>query len=240
MNPRGSSTITVKLIILSIRSLVIGGAKMNSKNIIDLPSKDWRAYLEDQQKKFPEYFTDPFSAAAMSYFKEKLEEICQRAIKHNSCSGFHSFVQSVKNERVKALMLTWMDTYSPIRQIKTKKEGIFQEEVIRDFVPLCSVINGKANPYYSLQAKPRKTHRVGRKIFPSIVVDVDGKNYFDTSRPANSDLDLAIKMAKLAFNQFIRDRSLDSRKILVDKINLIPIGQIQKRGKPFLQGGAPG
>jgi len=213
---------------------------MLPKNIIDLPSKDWRAFLEDQSNRHSEYFEDPFSEAAMNYFKEMLESICQRAIKQNSCSGFHFFVQSVKNDRIRALMYTWMDTYSPIRQIKTKKDGIFQEEVIRDFVPLCSVINGKANPYYSLQAKPRKTHRVGRKIFPSIVVDVDGKNYFDTSRPANSDLDLAIKMAKMAFNQFIRDRSLDSRKSLVDKINLIPIGQIQKRGKPFLQGGAPG
>ena len=213
---------------------------MKSENLIDMPTKDWRAYLEDQPNKFPEYFNDPFSVAAMNYFKEMLEKICQRAIKHNSCSGFHSFVQSVKNDRIKALMLTWMDSYSPIRQIKTKKDGFFQEEVIRDFVPLCSIVNGKANPYYSLQAKPRKTHRIGRKISPSIVVDVDGKNYFDTSRPANSDLDLAIKMAKMAFNQFIRDRSLDSRKSLFDKINLIPIGQIEKKGKPFLQGGAPG
>lgn len=213
---------------------------MKSDTLIDLPTKDWRAYLEDQPNKFPGYFNDPFSEAAMRYFKEKLEEICQRAIKHNSCSGFHLFVQSVKNDRIKALMLTWMDTYSPIRQIKTKKDGIFQEEVIRDFVPLCSILNGKANPYYSLQVKPRKTHRVGRKIYPSIVVDVNGKNYFDTSRAANSDLELAIKMAKMAFNQFIRDRSLDSRKNLVYKINLIPIGQIEKKGNPFLQGGAPG
>ncbi len=213
---------------------------MTYDNLIDLPTKDWRAYLEDQPNKFPVYFNDPFSAAAMNYFQGMLEQICQRAIRHNSCSGFYSFVQSVKNDRIKALMLTWTDTYSPIRQIKTKKDGFFREEVIRDFVPLCSIVNGKANPYYSLQVKPRKTHRVGRKISPSIVVDIDGKNYFDTSRPANSDLDLSIKMAKMAFNQFIRERSLDFRKNLVDKINLIPIGQIEKKGKPFLQGGAPG
>jgi hypothetical protein len=169
-----------------------------------------------------------------------LENICQRAIQHNSCSGFHSFVQSVKNERIKALMLTWMDTYSPIRQIKTKKNGFFQDEVIRDYVPLCSMVNGKANPYYSLQAKPRKTHRVGRNTLPTILVEVDSKNLFDTTRSANSDLELSVKVAKMAFNQFMRGRTLGARKVLFEKINLIPIGQIEKRGRPFFQGGAPG
>ncbi len=202
-------------------------------------SKAWRSFIENQPKEYPSYFEDPFSEAAMSYFKEMLEKICLRAIEHNSCSGVHSFVQSVKHERTRALMLTWLDTYSPIRQIKTKN-GIFQEEVIRDFVPLCSMIEGKVHPYYSLNVKPRKIHKVGRKNFASNEVEVYGNNLFSTSRAANSDLELLIKTAKIAFNQFISDRSLESRKRLVDKINLIPIGQIGKKGKPFLQGGAPG
>ena len=46
-------------------------------------------------------------------------------------------------------------------------------------------------------------------------------------------------MAKMAFNQFIRERSIDSRKNLIDKINMIPIGHIEKKGNPFLQGGSP-
>jgi len=205
---------------------------------INLPSNAWRSFLENQSKEYPAYFDDPFSEAAMSYFKEMLEKICHRAIEHNSCSGLHSFIQSVKHERTKALMLTWLDTYSPIRQIKTKN-GVFQQEVIRDFVPLCSMIEGKVNPYYSLDVKPRKTHKVGRKNLAPTEVEVDGKNLFNISLAANSDLDLVIKMAKIAFNQFIRDRSLDSRKSLVDKINMIPIGHIEKKGNPFLQGGAP-
>jgi hypothetical protein len=211
------------------------------KRVIDInvSSKAWRTFLESQSKEYPDYFEDPFSEAAMSYFKEMLEQICLRAIEHKSCSGLHSFVQSVKHERTRALMFTWLDTYSPIRQIKTKN-GVFQQEVIRDFVPLCSMIEGKVHPYFSLNVRPRKTHKVGRKNLALNEVEVDGKSMFDTSRAASSDLELAIKMAKIAFNQFIRDRSLDSRKNLVDKINLIPIGQIERKGKPFLQGGAPG
>jgi len=211
------------------------------KRVIDInvSSKAWRTFLESQSKEYPDYFEDPFSEAAMSYFKEMLEKICLRAIEHKSCSGLHSFVQSVKHERTRALMFTWLDTYSPIRQIKTKN-GVFQQEVIRDFVPLCSMIEGKLHPYFSLNVRPRKTHKVGRKNLALNEVEVDGKSMFDTSRAASSDLELAIKMAKIAFNQFIRDRSLDSRKNLVDKINLIPIGQIERKGKPFLQGGAPG
>lgn len=211
------------------------------KRVIDInvSSKAWRTFLESQSKEYPDYFEDPFSEAAMSYFKEMLEKICLRAIEHKSCSGLHSFVQSVKHERTRALMFTWLDTYSPIRQIKTKN-GVFQQEVIRDFVPLCSMIEGKVHPYFSLNVRPRKTHKVGRKNVALNEVEVDGKSMFDTSRAASSDLELAIKMAKIAFNQFIRDRSLDSRKNLVDKINLIPIGQIERKGKPFLQGGAPG
>ena len=206
---------------------------------VSVSSKEWRSFLESQSKEYPAYFDDPFSEAAMSYFKEMLEKICLRAIEHNSCSGLHSFVQSVKHERTRALMLTWLDTYSPIRQIKTKN-GVFQQEVIRDFVPLCSIIEGKVHPYYSLDVKPRKTHKVGHKNLAPTEVEVDGKSLFNTLRAANSDLELVIKMAKIAFNQFIRDRSLDSRKSLVDKINLIPIGKIEKKGQPFLQGGAPG
>lgn len=206
---------------------------------INVSSKAWRTFLESQSKEYPNYFEDPFSEAAMSYFKEMLEKICLRAIEHKSCSGLHTFVQSVKHERTRALMFTWLDTYSPIRQIKTKN-GVFQQEVIRDFVPLCSMIEGKVHPYFSLNVRPRKTHKVGRKNLALNEVEVDGKSMFDTSRAASSDLELAIKMAKIAFNQFIRDRSLDSRKNLVDKINLIPIGQIERKGKPFLQGGAPG
>jgi hypothetical protein len=92
---------------------------------INVSSKAWSSFLQSQSKEYPAYFDDPFSEAAMSYFKEMLEKICRRAIEQKSCSVLHSFIQSVKNERSKALMLTWLDTYSSIRQIKTKN-GIFQ------------------------------------------------------------------------------------------------------------------
>lgn len=215
------------------------GIKMLPKNIIDLPSKDWRAFLEDQPNRHPEYFKDPFSEMAMNYFKEMLESICQRAIQNNSCTGFYSFVQFVNNDHVRALMFTWMDSYSPIRQIKTKN-GVQYHEVIRDYVPRCSITEAKCHPYYTLKVKPIKIYGHGRKVILETNSEVDETILFDTSRPASSDLDFSIKMAKMAFNKFMRERSLDTRKILIDKINLIPIGSLEKKGKPFLQGGAPG
>ena len=151
------------------------------------------------------------------------------------------FICSVCKERANKGTYADMDGYlQPNPSNQNKKNGFFQDEVIRDYVPLCSMVNGKANPYYSLQAKPRKTHRVGRNTLPTILVEVDSKNLFDTTRSANSDLELSVKVAKMAFNQFMRGRTLGARKVLFEKINLIPIGQIEKRGRPFFQGGAPG
>lgn len=212
---------------------------MLSKNIINLPSKDWRKFLEDQPNRHPEYFKDPFSEMAMNYFKEMLEIICQRAINNKSCAGFYSFIQIVTNENAKALMLTWLDSYSPIRQIKTKN-GVLYHEVIRDYIPRCSIIEAKCRPYYNLKAKPVKIYKHGRKVNLEDNFEIDDAILFDTSRAASSDLDFSIKMAKIAFNKFIRERTLDSRNILIEKFNLIPIGSLEKKGSPFLQGGAPG
>lgn len=215
------------------------GIDMLPKNILDLPPKDWRAFLENQPNMHPEFFKDPFSEAAMNYFKEMLESICQRAIKNNSCTGFYSFVQFVNSEHAKALMLTWMDSYSPIRQIKTKN-GVKYHEVIRDYVPHCSITEAKCHPYYTLKVKPVKIYTREKKIGLETSFEIDKSILFDISRAASSDLDFSIKMAKMAFNKFVRERSLDSRKILIEKINLIPIGYLEKKGTPFFQGGAPG
>ena len=217
--------------------------KLNSPKHLEMSSHAWRDFLIEQTLTRSDYFNDPNSAKAMIYFKEMLELICERAIHKNSCSGIHSFITAIKNDRVKHLIHTWLDTYSPIRQVKNK-DGIVQNEVIRDYTSRCSIANAKLNPYFTLEPKPRKVHIFRRQNFVTSTSEVETiantKVLFNTSRAAVSDFDLSVKLAKIAFNDFIRERSLDSRKKLIEKINSIHIGAIETKGNFFLQGVAPG
>lgn len=212
----------------------------------------WKKFLATQPELHPELFKTPYLDHAMTYFKEMLECIYQRAILRKSISGFYSFIQAVNSDQAQGQMLTWLDTYSPIRQIKTKN-GTIQHEVIRDFIHKCSWIDAKTNPYYKIKVRPRKIIKIKQHLpFESNFdlskkqdaevsnIELDAKILFNTSSPAKSDFDFSIKMAKNAFNEFIKERSVESKHKLFERINAIPVDEIRKKGQPFLQGGAPG
>ncbi len=198
-----------------------------------------RDYLTSEAAKHPEYFSDPFSEDARKYFKKMLEKICESAIKHGTSAGVYQFLQCVRNERTRSLMLTWIETYTPIREIKFKN-GMHQFQVVPEYRNRCSLAEAMQHPYFTIQEKQRKIIDQSKEIDKFAPLLSPNSLFFESSRPAKSDFELIVKRAKIAFNEFVRERSIESKAHLIELINEIALGDFKKSGSPFFQGGAPG
>ena len=203
----------------------------------DAENKTWKDYLESQPTQYGSFFKHPMSPQGMEYFKKMLELINKRAVKTGTMQGVFKFVNSVQDKKSKALMLTWLDTYSPIRARVTKSG---QEEwlLIRDYRARCNLVDGITNPFYLLTEKPRKLHRGQARTGENAIFKAEDLMSVDS--PARTELDLQKKLVKTSVNRFLSDRSVENRLKLIAAINAIPLGDSLKGGQVFLQGGAVG
>lgn len=203
----------------------------------DADNKTWKEFLESQPTLHSSFFKYPMSPQGMEYFKKMLELINKRAVQIGTMQGVFKFLNSVQDQKSKSLMLTWLDTYSPIRTRLTKSG---QEEwlLIRDFRPKCNLVEGITHPFYLLAEKPRKldlgkvTNREKQTNQIEDTLNVDS--------PARTELDFQKKLVKTSVNRFLSDRSVENRIKLIAAINAIPLGDAIKGGQVFLQGGAVG
>jgi hypothetical protein len=202
----------------------------------DASKTAWREFLIKQSEEHPDFFKIPQSFQAQEYFKTVLELIAKRSMSFESVMGLWPFIDSVKNENVRNQMWTWIEKYTPIRH-QFSKDVSRQIIVVRDYRVKCSLIDGKTNPYYTLKPQPRKHFQgKGKKPLPSIENDLAT----DVLAPAVSELDFQKKLAKLSLNKFLNDRSIENRNALIAAVQSIPLGSSEKKGSPFLQGGAMG
>lgn len=203
----------------------------------DAPKGIWKAELENQKALYAEFFIRPMSIAGMEYFKAMLELIAKRAVNVGNIQGFFKFIDAVEDKNAKALMLTWIETYTPIRA-HLSSEGLEQFHVVQAYRNRCSLIDGKAHPFYSLKEKPRKhkSHPGSRML----VADSEDNDLFSVSAPARTELDFEKKIIKTSLNRFFADRSVENRNKLISAIQRIPLEGTKKKGSPFLQGGAVG
>jgi len=200
-------------------------------------NKTWKDFLESQPTQHSSFFKHPMSPQGMEYFKKMLELINKRAVKIGTMQGVFKFLNSVQDKKSKALMLTWLDTYSPIRARVTKSG---QEEwlLMRDFRPKCNLVDGTTNPFYLLTEKPRKLHR--GQVTNGENPIAQAEDLMSVASPARTELDLQKKLVKTSVNRFLCDRSVENRKKLIAAINAIPLGDAVRGGQVFLQGGAVG
>jgi hypothetical protein len=137
-------------------------------------------------------------------------------------------------------MIGWIERYTPIRQVRSNND-VLQWHVMRAFVEKCDLIEGKANPFYTLKPPPRVVFQAGSKALRIASGYETSKDFeFSLHGAAVSDLDFAVKIAKIAFNEFLSRRSNSSRENLINRIMEIPLGDSSKKGSPFVQGGSPG
>lgn len=199
----------------------------------DATNEKWKSFLESQPSERGEFFRVPLSQQAMDYFKKMLELINKRAVNLGTMQGVFKFINNVQDKKARALMLTWLDTYSPIRA-KMTKAGNEEWRVIPEYRARCNLVDGISNPYYRLVERPRKFNRGrGERIAPE-------NDLFNVDTPAKTELELQKKLIKLCVNSFLTVRSLENRVKLIEAINSLPLGDAMKGGKPFLQGGAVG
>lgn len=203
----------------------------------DAENKIWKDFLESQPTEHGAFFRHPMSPQGMEYFKKMLELINRRAVKVGTMQGVFKFLNGVQDKKSKALMLTWLDTYSPIRA-RVTKSGQEEWMLIRDYRPKCNLVDGITNPFYLLTEKPRKLHRGQVKNGEDAVTDVE--DLMSIESPARTELDLQKKLVKTSVNRFLSDRSVENRKKLIAAINAIPLGDAVRGGQLFLQGGAVG
>jgi hypothetical protein len=200
----------------------------------------WRNFLLAQPEVCEGHFSYPSSFAARAYFSEMLEMFATRAIKIGSVAGLHGFLSEVKDEATRGQMIGWIEKYTPIRQVRSAND-ILQWHVMRAFVEKCDLIEGKANPFYTLKPRPHVLLQAGSKALRIASGHETSKEYeFSLQSAAISDLSFAIKVAKIAFNEFLSQRSNSSRQNLINRIMEIPLGDSPKKGSPIVQGGLPG
>lgn len=199
----------------------------------DASNERWKSFLESQPSERAELFRLPFSQSAMDYFKKMLELINKRAVNLGNMQGVVKFIDNVQDKKAKALMLTWLDTYSPIRA-KITKAGNEEWRVIPQFRSRCNLVDGISNPFYLLVERPRKLNR-GRGAGLDQVSDL-----LNVDAPAKTELDLQKKLIKLNVNRFLTVRSVENRTKLIEAIHALPLGDGVKGGQPFIQGGAVG
>lgn len=89
----------------------------------DVPKDEWKQFLCQQPSKYPSFFKTPSTIQGEQYFKAILELIAKRSLSFESLGGLHNFVNSIANESVQEQILTWFDTYTPIRLQKTSGRG---------------------------------------------------------------------------------------------------------------------
>lgn len=208
----------------------------------DAPNSEWNAFLSSQPKSHPHHFSTPFSESGQIYFKCLLEIINKRATRIGNVGNLKKLIEAISNERAKKLIYTWFDSYSPIRHRKTKRGEIIYE-VIKDYMTLYNPVDGKCHPFYTINERPIKFAKKDGKFTESAKENKPEKVKiveFDVTRPPKSDLDYTIKRAKIAFNTFTSDRSIENKNKLIDLINCIPTESTATGGRPFLQGGSPG
>ena len=202
----------------------------------DANKSAWREFLEGQSAEHPYFFKTPGSFQAQEYFKKILELIAKRSMSYDSVGGIFKFINSIESEYVRDQIWTWLEKYTPIRQQNTNNASR-QVLVVRDYRSRCNLVEGKAHPYYSLKPQPRK-HFQGRGSRPiQGIVNILEE---DPLAPAVSELDFQKKIAKLSLNKYLNDRSIENRNALIAAIHAIPLGSGEKKGSPFLQGGAVG
>lgn len=202
----------------------------------DAPKDEWKKFLDQQPNKYPDFFKTPSSIQGEQYFKAILELIAKRSLSTESLGGVHNFVRSIANESVQEQILTWFDTYTPIRLQQTRGRGEALV-VVRDFRSKCSLIEAKTHPYFSLKPQPRKFWS-GKKHIPQ--PEPVSAPVYRVDAPAITDFDFHKKVVKLAINKFFAERSIENRDELIAAIEAIPLGTSNKKGKPFIQGGAVG
>jgi hypothetical protein len=203
----------------------------------DATNESWKSFLEIQPTDHADFFRYPMSLGGMEYFKKMLELINKRAVKLGSMQGVIKFLESVQDKKSKALMLTWLDTYSPIRARLTKA-GHEEWRVIPAYRSRCNLVNGISNPFYRLIEKPRKLDRGrGDKAEGTVIQE---SNLLKVDAPAVTELDFQKKLIKTSVNKFLSERSIESRTKLIAAINALPLGVSPKSGQPFIQGGAIG
>jgi hypothetical protein len=207
------------------------------QNLNDRASNaEWRTFFESQPLCYPDFFKTPNSLASQEYFKSLLELIAKRSIKSDNIPGLWAFLRSVNNENVRELMWTWLNKYTPIRE-KVSKNGNKQIVIVSEYREKCSLIEGMEHPYFSLKPQPRK-HFQGRDSKP--ITDNKQEPKIKSTAPARTELEFQKKVARLSFNKFLADRSVENRHELIDAIHSIPLGPGGKKGNPFFQGGAVG
>lgn len=200
-------------------------------------NKTWKDFLESQPTQHSSFFRHPMSPQGMEYFKKMLELINKRAVHTGTMQGVFKFVNSVQDKKTKALMLTWLDSYSPIRA-RVSKSGQEEWVLMRDFRTKCNLVDGITNPFYLLTEKPRKLHRGQVTNHENPIAQAEDLMSVDS--PARTELDLQKKLVKTSVNRFLSDRSVENRNKLIAAINSIPLGDAVRGGQVFLQGGAVG
>lgn len=204
-----------------------------------MPHKSWIAYLTDQPIKYPDYFKTPFSKDAQIYFKKILELVAERSIKMGLVAGFYKFLDSVENETAKSLMITWIETYTPIRTTSNKKNE-HQLIVVKEFINRCNLISGLEHPFYTIKEKPRKIYTVNSyRSIQQFVPKENDSVALNVTAAAKTEHEFNLKILKIAFNEFILERSIEKRTKLISRIMEFPIGELKKGRNPTLQGGLP-
>ena len=204
----------------------------------DVSKTAWREFLERQPAAHPDFFKTPQTFQGQEYFKSLLELIAKRSMKCDSLGGLVKFINAVQNPDARERMWTWVDKFTPIREQVTRN-GEKQYVIVRDYRAKCSLIEGMEHPYYSLKPQPRK-HFSGRGTRPIPEHEPESEQKSMTTAPAVTELDFQKKLVKHSLNKFLADRSVENRKDLIAAIQAIPLGAAEKKGVPFLQGGAIG
>lgn len=204
----------------------------------DASKVEWKEFITKQVEEYPHFFRTPQSFEGQEYFKVILELIAKRSMRIDSVMGLWKFINAVQNEHVRNQMWTWLEKYTPIRH-NFNADISNQILVVRDYRSQCSLIEGKEHPYYSLKPQPRK-HFQGRGTRPVTGIGKGLELETDTTQAAVSELDFQKKITKIKLNKFFNDRSIENRRELIAAINAIPLGSGEKKGAPFLQGGAVG
>ncbi len=231
---RASPTFSTSEIKESDSSKFIGMKIIN----FDANKAEWKEFLTKQVEEHPQFFKTPQSFEGQEYFKTILELIAKRSMQFESVMGLWKFINAVQNEYVRSQMWTWLEKYTPIRH--NSKENIGNQIlVVRDYRSKCSLVEGKEHPYYSLKPQPRK-HFQGRGSRPVTGLEKESELENEATRAAVSELDFQKKITKIKLNKFLNDRSIENRRELIAAINAIPLGSGEKKGAPFLQGGAVG
>jgi hypothetical protein len=197
----------------------------------------------DADGEHSKYFSTPCSEAAQSYFQSVLEGLAKRAFLEDRVAGVHKFLCAVRDEFSRSQMITWLDDYSMIGVV-IAKSGHKQYHIVRSKADKAAYWEGVKNPYYKLTPKPQKYYvKMTAAKQWSLVNDSEQTKktqLISVKQLADTDLEFRKKLAKIAFNKFLQDRSIENRKKLIERILDVEENFVGSKGSPLLQGGSTG